>query len=80
VHPERPTFERLIAHIDHIVSVAGIDSAALGGDFDGGGDVVGDATEVPQITEALGKRGYAEADIRQILGGNALRVLQQTIG
>jgi len=80
VHPERPTLERLIAHIDHIVGVAGIDSVALGSDFDGGGDVLGDATEVPQITEELGKRGYAEADIRKILGGNTLRVLQQTIG
>ena len=49
-------------------------------DFDGGGTVLADATEVPHITEGLLKRGYSEADIRKVLGQNTLRVLRETIG
>jgi membrane dipeptidase len=33
VDPDRPTIDRLIDHVDHAVSVAGIDAVALGGDF-----------------------------------------------
>ena len=34
-----------------------------------------DVTHLPQITDALLKKGYSEADIRKILGENTLRVL-----
>ncbi len=33
--------------------------------------------QMPEITEALLRRGYAEADIRAILGGNFLRIAEQ---
>jgi membrane dipeptidase len=33
VDPERPTIERLVDHVDHAVSVMGIEHVALGGDF-----------------------------------------------
>jgi membrane dipeptidase len=36
-----------------------------------------DVTHIPQITEALLKKGYSESDIRKILGENTLRVLSQ---
>ena len=52
----------------------------LGSDFDGGGAVLRDATQVPLITEGLVKRGYQGEDIRKILGENTLRVLKATIG
>jgi membrane dipeptidase len=80
VDREAPTLERLLDHVDHIVEVAGIGTVALGGDFDGGGTLLADATEVPLITRGLVERGYAEGDVRQILGLNALRVLRATIG
>lgn len=80
IDEDKPTFHRLLEHIDHAVSVAGIDAVGLGSDFDGGGDLLADANEVPSITEALLNRGYSETDIRRILGGNTLRVLQQAIG
>ena len=51
-----------------------------GGIFDGGGTRLADATEVPLITKGLVGRGYAEVDIRKILGLNVPRVLQATIG
>ena len=75
-----PTLAGLLDHIDHAVSIAGIDHVGLGSDFDGGGDLVQDATCLPEITVGLAARGYAEADIRKILGGNQLRLLQQVIG
>src|SRR5215831_342070 len=71
---------KLIDHIDHIVKVAGIDHVGLGADFDGANDMPEGARDVsmlPNITYELLKRGYSEADIRKILGGNFLRVFAQ---
>ncbi len=80
VDEHKPTLERFLDHVDHVANVAGIDTIGLGGDFDGGGTLLTDATEVPKVTEGLLKRGYKEADVRKILGGNTLRVLQAAIG
>jgi membrane dipeptidase len=80
IDAEDPTLERLLDHVDHVVSVAGIDVVGLGSDFDGGGTLLADATEVPRITEGLLTRGYREGDIRKILGENTFRVLQETLG
>jgi membrane dipeptidase len=80
VDAAHPTIDRLLDHVDHVASVAGIDVVGLGSDFDGGGTLLKDAGEVPQITEGLITRGYNEADIRKVLGENTLRVLKETIG
>jgi membrane dipeptidase len=80
VDPEHPTLERLLDHVDHVVQMAGVESVGLGSDFDGGGTLLADATEVPGITEGLLRRGYSEIDVRKILGENTLRVLEATIG
>jgi membrane dipeptidase len=80
VDREHPTLERLLDHVDHIAEVAGVETVGLGSDFDGGGTLLADATEVPRITEGLLRRGYAEADVRRILGENTLRVLKAAIG
>ena len=74
------TLAGLLDHIEHAVSVAGIDHVGLGSDFDGGGDLLTDATQLPEITAGLAARNYTEADIRKILGGNQLRLLRQIIG
>ena len=71
-----PTFERLLDHLEHAVAVAGIDHVGLGSDFDGGGLLLQDATCLPDIAVGLAARGYAEADVRKILGANLLRLLQ----
>lgn len=74
------TVERLLDHFDHIAQVGGTDCVGLGSDFDGGGDVVKDATVVPQITESLLQRGWKEDDLRKMLGLNHLRVFRQVCG
>ena len=72
-------WEKIIEHIDHAVKVAGADHVGLGSDFDGATMPLGmeDASKLPKITEALLKKGYADADIEKILGGNLLRVMEQ---
>jgi membrane dipeptidase len=73
------TWEKIIEHIDHAVRVAGVDHVGLGSDFDGATMPLGmeDVSQLPKITEALLKRGYPDADIQKILGGNILRVMEQ---
>ena len=69
----------IIDHIDHAVKIAGADHVGLGSDFDGAVMPLGmeDVTHIPQITDALVKKGYSESDIRKILGENTLRVLSE---
>jgi len=73
------TWEKIIEHIDHAVKVAGADHVGLGSDFDGATMPFGmeDASKLPKITDALLKKGYSEANIEKILGGNILRVMEQ---
>jgi membrane dipeptidase len=73
------TWEKIVEHIDHAVKVAGADHVGLGSDFDGATMPFGmeDASKLPKITDALLKKGYSEADIDKILGGNILRVMEQ---
>jgi membrane dipeptidase len=74
----RPPLSALIAHIDHVAKVAGIDHVGLGSDFDGVSGAtpqgIDSAADLPRITQALLDKGYSEDDIRKILGGNLLRV------
>ena len=73
------SWEKIVEHIDHAVKVAGADHVGLGSDFDGATMPIGmeDASKLPKITDALLKKGYCEADIEKILGGNLLRVMEQ---
>ncbi len=74
------TVSDVVDHIDHIVSVAGINHVGIGTDFDGGGGVDGcfDVSEMGNITLELVKRGYSKNEIRKIWGGNLMRVMKKT--
>ncbi len=78
-HPvPRGSVAHVADHIEHIVSVAGIDHVGLGSDFDGISVVpegLEDVSRFPEVTEELVRRGYTEGQIRKILGENVLRVL-----
>jgi membrane dipeptidase len=73
------SWERIIDHIDHAVKLVGPDHVGLGSDFDGATmpEGMADVSHLPQITDALLKRGYKPEDIRKILGENTLRILAQ---
>ena len=63
----------------HVRDVVGIDYVGLGSDFDGATTVSFDASQVVAVTQALLDAGFAEADIRKVMGGNVLRVLRAGI-
>src|SRR6202040_883422 len=75
----RVYWAKIIDHIDHAGKLVGADHVGLGSDFDGADMPYGmeDATHLPQITNALLDKGYSASDIRKILGGNTLRLMQQ---
>ncbi|MEO1012027.1 MAG: dipeptidase [Bacteroidota bacterium] len=77
--PPPATVKHVVDHIDHIVRIAGIDHVGIGCDFDGGGGIQGvfDASEVMNITIELVRRGYTEAQIEKIWGGNLIRVFKE---
>ncbi len=66
----------LVDHIDYAVKLVGIDHVGIASDFGGGGGIAGweDASETGNVTAELLKRGYVEADIARLWGGNLLRV------
>ncbi len=77
------TIDDVVAHIDHAVKVAGIDHVGIGSDFDGIPQVpVGleDIGKMPELWAKLKAKGYSDADIAKIRGGNLLRVIRAVTG
>lgn len=73
------TLEDYLDHIEHVVRIAGIDHTGIASDFDGGGGIAGwiDASEAPNVTAGLRRRGFSQPDIAKLWGGNLLRVWEQ---
>jgi membrane dipeptidase len=77
-HP-RPTatIADVADHIEHVRKVAGIDHVGIGSDFDGIPEVpegMEDISKLPAIRAELKRRGYADDDVRKIMGENFIRV------
>ena len=68
-----------VAHLNHMIQVAGIEHVGIGTDFDGDGGVPGlaSASELINFTRRLLRERYSEADLRLIWGGNFLRVMEK---
>jgi microsomal dipeptidase-like Zn-dependent dipeptidase len=68
-----------VDHIDYVKNLIGVDHVGVGTDFDGGGGIEGfnDASEAPNVTEELVRRGYTDEEISKIWGGNLLRVWRE---
>ena len=77
-HYPLATLDDYMDHIQHMVEVAGIDHVGMASDFDGGGGITGwmDASQTMNVTAALRRRGFSDADIRKLWSGNLLRVWQ----
>ena len=73
------SIEQVVAHIEHVREVAGVDGVGIGGDYDGT-DVlpVGleDVSGYPRLLAALADRGWSDADLVKLAGGNVLRVMR----
>jgi membrane dipeptidase len=77
--PPRATLADVVAHIDHIRKIAGIDALGIGSDFDGVNCTpagLEDVSKFPNLTRALLEKGYSASEIRKIYGGNLLRVMR----
>jgi membrane dipeptidase len=74
-------WEKIVEHVDYVARFVGADHVGVGSDFDGAFMPEGmeDASRFPFITEGLIARGYAESDIKKILGENTLRVMDDAL-
>jgi len=70
------TLDDYLDHVQHAVTVAGIDHVGFASDFDGGGALQGwqDASQTRNVAAGLRRRGFTEAQIAQLWSGNLLRV------
>ncbi len=60
----------------HVRDLVGIAHVALGSDYDGATTVRFDTSQLTQVTQALMDGGFTEAEIRAVMGENALRVIR----
>ena len=77
---ERPSYKLIADHIDHVVSLVGVDHVGIGSDYDGieiTPDGMEDVSMMPKLFDELRTRGYSEEDLTKIAGGNFFRVLEQ---
>jgi membrane dipeptidase len=80
-YPEQlATFEDYMKQILYTLKLIGPEHVGLGADWDGGGGLDGyrDISYLPKVTERLLREGYTQQDLAHIMGGNVLRVMQQT--
>jgi membrane dipeptidase len=75
----RATLADVVAHINHVVKLVGIDHVGIGSDYDGIGctpEGLDDISKWKNLTRALLQEGYSETEVHKILGGNMLRFMR----
>lgn len=81
-HPKPVVTLAMVAdHVDHIAKVAGVDHVGIGSDFDGLAELPDGLDSVatyPALLAELMRRGWSDADIAKLAGGNMLRVMEGT--
>ncbi len=80
------TFATVIDHIKHICDLAGdATHCGIGTDFDGGFGMeatpneIDTAADLPKFADALSGAGFNDAEVRGIMGGNWLRILERAL-
>ena len=72
----RPSYKMIADHIDHVVSLVGVEHVGLGSDFDGievTPEGMEDISMMPKLLDELRSRGYTDSDLSKIAGGNFFR-------
>jgi membrane dipeptidase len=79
-HPRpQATVQDVADHVEHVRKVAGIDHVGLGADYDGTSELpkgMEDVSGYPLLFAELIRRGWSDADLLKLAGGNILRVLR----
>jgi membrane dipeptidase len=77
--PDKVSVADYMDHLDYAVRRCGVAHVGISSDFDGGGQLADwrDASQSENLTAELVRRGYSEADIAALWGGNFLRLLAQ---
>jgi membrane dipeptidase len=78
--PEASTLSDVADHIEHVRDVAGIEHVGIGSDYDGIETTpagLEDVSKFPDLFAELSRRGWSEADLTALAGGNLLRVMRQ---
>ncbi len=78
----RPGVKEIVDHIDHAVSLAGIDHVGLGSDFDGievTPEGVENISQIGVVLDEMRRRGYSEKDILKVSGENLLAVWDRIV-
>ena len=80
-HPQPPaTLADVVAHLEHVREVAGIDHVGLGGDYDGVGVLpagLEDVSTYPALLAALADRGWSADDLSLLTCRNVLRAMRE---
>ena len=71
--------EAIARAIQHVRDLVGIDHVGLGSDFDGAVTTSFDTAQLAAVTQALVDRGFAQDEIRKVMGGNVLRLIRAGI-
>ncbi len=75
----KATLGHVVQHIEHLREVAGVEHIGIGGDYDGVSTLpVGleDVSRYPHLFAELAGRGWSDADLVALAGGNVLRTLR----
>jgi membrane dipeptidase len=76
----RSTLAEVADHIEHVKKVAGADHVGIGGDLGTDGSEVTkgleDASKYPELFAELIRRGWSDADLTKLAGGNVLRAMR----
>jgi membrane dipeptidase len=75
--PPPSTLAQVADHVDHVARVAGHDHVGIGSDFWGGPMPEGleDVSRFPHLFAELIRRGWKDADLEKLAGGNIVRAL-----
>ncbi|MBD3924069.1 dipeptidase [Nocardioides cavernae] len=80
-HPQpTATLADVVAHVEHVREVAGVDHVGLGGDYDGVEtlpDGLEDVSAYPALLSALADRGWSGDDLGRLTCRNTLRVMRE---
>jgi membrane dipeptidase len=76
----RVTVAQVADHVDHVATIAGYDHVGIGGDLEGidtAPEGLGTVSGYPLLFAELIRRGWSDANLAKLAGGNVLRVMRQ---